>query len=103
LNSPKISLYGYRHAIIGCKKGKWKLKSEPDKDDTVHVNLYYDEDAPEIDPATKDVTWTGFGEFILPDYSRLVNFLDQMILSNVFFTPCFYWRSGGFNFSHSCI
>jgi hypothetical protein len=22
------------------------------------------------------------------------------ILSNVFFTPCFYWRSGGFNFSH---
>jgi len=31
------------------------------------------------------------------------NMLQLDILSNVFFTPCFYWRSGGFNFSHSCI
>jgi hypothetical protein len=82
LNNPKISLYGYKHAIIGCKKGQWKLKSEPDKDDTVQVNLYYDEDAPETDPVTKDLTWTGFGEFVLPDFSRLVNFLDQMIADN---------------------
>ncbi|MEP2025415.1 SIR2 family protein [Reichenbachiella sp.] len=82
LNNPKISLYGYRHAIIGCKKRQWKLKSEPDIDDTVQVNMYYDEDAPEIDQDTGDPIWTGLGEFILPDFSRLVNFLDQMIADN---------------------
>lgn len=82
LNNPKISLYGYRHAVIGCKQGQWKLKSEPDNADTVQVNLYYDEDGPEIDPITSAETWTGYGDFILPDFSRLVNFLDQMISEN---------------------
>ena len=46
------------------------------------VNLYFDEDGPEIDTETGAETWTGLGEFILPDFTNLVNFLDQMITSN---------------------
>tara|TARA_R110001592_G_scaffold162584_3_gene396147 strand:- start:24704 stop:25993 length:1290 start_codon:yes stop_codon:yes gene_type:complete len=82
LNNPKISFYGYRHAVIGCRQGQWRLRTEPSKDDTVQVNLYYDEDGPEIDTATGVETWTGLGEFVLPDFSNLVSFLDQMIAYN---------------------
>ncbi len=84
----KISIYGSRNAIIGCNYGEWVLKSEPSKDDTVSLNLYFDEDAHsnKAEELNKEVTgeeiWTGKGEFVLPDFSKLVNFLNAMINEN---------------------
>ena len=88
LDNPKISLYASRSAVIGCKCSDWALKTEPLKDDTISVNLYFDEDAslnPDVelnkDEKGKEV-WTGKGEFILTDFSRLVQFLNEMISDN---------------------
>ena len=88
LSNNKISLYGFRTAIIGCKFGKWKLRTEPDKNDTPKINLYFDEDAPisESDELKKEKKgqekWTGEGEFILPNFLKLVIFLKSMIVEN---------------------
>jgi hypothetical protein len=85
LDNPKISVYSSRSAVIGCNYGEWKLKSEPSKDDTVNLNLYFDEDGA-IDPK-EDINnevigeeiWTGKGEFILSDFGKLVTFLNSMV------------------------
>jgi hypothetical protein len=84
----KISVYGMRSAVIGGKYGEWKLRTEPDKDDTININLYFDEDGPENDTVEKmvekkgDEIWTGEGRLILPDFSKLVNFLKSMVIQN---------------------
>ena len=72
----KISIYGMRNAVIGGVLGRWKLKNEPDKEDTININLYFDEDA------AIDEDWTGKGKFILPDFTKFVNFLSSMIINN---------------------
>ena len=84
----KLSIYGMRSAVIGGKFGKWKLKSEPSKEDSLTVNYYFDEDAPE-DPNTEKkvetlngLKWTGEGEFILPDFKKFVNFLSYLNYEN---------------------
>lgn len=88
LENSKISLYASRNAIIGCNFGEWVLKSEPSKDDTINLNLYFDEDAhtnlgEELKKEAKgEEIWTGKGEFILPDFSKLVKFLNSMISDN---------------------
>jgi hypothetical protein len=88
IENSKISLYGSRSAVIGCQFGEWILKSEPTKEDTINVNLYFDEDAPEnpnIEINKETVggeIWTGKGEFILPDFGRLTQFLNKMINDN---------------------
>lgn len=88
LDNPKISVYASRSAVIGCNYGEWTLKSEPSKDDTVNLNLYFDEDGA-IDTTEEknkehqgNEIWTGKGEFILPDFSKLVKFLNSMISDN---------------------
>ncbi|WP_437373202.1 SIR2 family protein [Maribacter litoralis] len=88
LDNPKVSIYASRSAVIGCNYGEWKLKSEPSTDDTVNLNLYFDEDGA-IDPIqdkNKEVkgeeVWTGKGEFILPDFGKLVKFLNSMVSDN---------------------
>lgn len=84
----KISILGCRTAVIGCQYGKWRLKREPDKDDTISVNLYFDEDGPmNIDDPKNEVKkgdekWTGEGELRLPDFAKFVAFLQSMILQN---------------------
>ena len=84
----KLSAYGFKDAIIGCKYGKWKLRAEPDKDETPNINLYYDEDAPlnpddEIGKEKKgEEKWTGLGKFILCDYAKLTSFLNSLIVFN---------------------
>lgn len=84
----KISIYASKSAVIGCNFGEWILKSEPSKDDTVTLNLYFDEDAytdptEELEKEAKgEEIWTGKGEFILPDFSKLVRFLNSMINDN---------------------
>ncbi|MEQ8624240.1 MAG: SIR2 family protein [Vicingaceae bacterium] len=82
--SSKISLFGSKGAIIGCKYGDWMLKTEPSNDDTVLINFYFDEDAPieDSDEPDKDLSWTGKGDFILPDFAKLVRFLNEMISEN---------------------
>jgi len=86
----KLSVFGFRNAVIGGQYGKWKLKREPDKDDTISVNVYFDEDAPCNPDEKKDEekkgaeSWTGEGELILPDFSMFVKFLQSMILDDKF-------------------
>jgi len=96
----KISVYGMRNAVIGGVFGEWKLKNEPDKEDTININLYFDEDAAIDENATVSTersktaenqptsqvkgkeNWTGKGKFILPDFAKFVNFLTSMIINN---------------------
>ena len=88
LNNSKISLYGNKQAIIGCKYGEWVLRNEPDVEDTISINLYFDEDAHSDTEEEKNTEkkgeeqWTGKGEFKLPDFARLVKFLNSMINEN---------------------
>lgn len=88
LDNPKISIYASRSAVIGCNYGDWKLKSEPSNDDIVNLNLYFDEDgAMDIDIDKKQEekggeSWTGLGEFMLPDFGKLVQFLNSVINDN---------------------
>ena len=87
-SNPKISVYGFRDAIVGRKQGKWKLRKEPAKDATPVLNLYFDEDAPttdtqevgEVKPETK--LWAGTGEFTLADFARFVQFLNSLIVKD---------------------
>jgi hypothetical protein len=86
-NNSKISIYGGKSAIIGCNYGDWCLRTEPSKEDTVNVVLYFDEDGPIFsEELNKEFIgteeWTGKGEFILPDFSKLVKFLNAMISDN---------------------
>lgn len=86
LANSKISIYGFRNAVIGCKYGEWCLRKEPGKEDTPNINLYFDEDAPrpkddavgEIDKGQK--MWTGKGEFVLSDFSKFIKFLRAMMI-----------------------
>jgi len=83
----KMSVFGCRNAIIGCQFGQWKLKREPDKDDTVNIDFYFDEDAPnnpneEIKKEIKgEEKWTGEGDLKIPDFKCFVHFLQSMIFS----------------------
>jgi hypothetical protein len=84
----KISLYGCRSAVVGCKYGDWKLKKQPDREDTININLYFDEDAV-VDETIAvgqqkigSELWSGYGELVLPDFNRFVYFLNSMITSN---------------------
>lgn len=81
----KLSIMGCRSAVFGCQFGGWKLKREPDKDDTISVNLYFDEDAP-LNASDKikeekqgNQSWTGEGDFVLTDFFKFVSFLQSMI------------------------
>lgn len=88
MDNSKISIYGSRNAIIGCKFREWSLKSEPSDDDTISLNLYFAEDGPtNMDEKIKDENkgteiWTGKGEFLLSDFGKLVIFLNSMISDN---------------------
>jgi hypothetical protein len=84
----RISVLGTRNAIIGAAYGTWKLKREPDKDDSLNTQWYFDEDAP-INTTAKVNTeqrgnevWTGDGELVLPNFTRFVDFLKNMIPKN---------------------
>lgn len=84
----KLSVYSLRNAVIGGKFGKWRLKSEPSKDDSLIIDYYFDEDAPEnsyIETNVEnlyDLNWTGMGELILPDFENFVKFLSYLNYEN---------------------
>ncbi|BCB95420.1 SIR2 family protein [Dissulfurispira thermophila] len=81
----KLSVYAKKSAVIGCQYGIWKLKREPSKDYTISLNLYFDEDAPEMtsqlnEEKKGEEKWTGTGKLIITDFSKLVKFLQSMIV-----------------------
>lgn len=86
MKNSRISVLGCRNAVIGGKYGVWRLKREPDKDETISVNYYFDEDAPVKEGMTLkaekngEEEWTGYGELMLPDFSKFVRFLESMIV-----------------------
>lgn len=88
MSQPKLSIYGMRSAVIGGRIGEWKLKSEPGRDDSIIVDKYFDEDAPEDLDVEKNVEftggmkWTGKGEFRLPDFEQFVSFLSYLNYEN---------------------
>lgn len=73
-SNSKISIYGGRNAIIGCKFGEWIFKAIPNKED--ETDLFYKLDEVEVDK------WNGKGEFLLPDFGNLVKFLNSMVMDN---------------------
>lgn len=73
-SNSKISIYGGRNAIIGCKFGEWTFKAIPNKED--ETDLFYKLDEVEVDK------WNGKGEFLLPDFGNLVKFLNSMVMDN---------------------
>jgi hypothetical protein len=86
LANSKISLFSSRSAVIGGVFGYWKLKREPNKDDSLNIDLYYDEDAySNIDDEKGteiEQKWTGEGELVLIDFTRFVQFLKNMVFPN---------------------
>src|ERR1035437_2721898 len=86
ISNSKISALGIKSAIIGKQFGNRKLRKEPGKDETPNVNLYFDElwITNKQDELNKklDPIWTGEGKFILPDFSKFVEFLNSMMVEN---------------------
>lgn len=86
----KLSVYGCRSAVIGGQFSEWELKREPDKEDSLNIDTYFDEDGSfdsevEVKDNKRDKggeIWTGKGELILPDFSNFVSFLQTMILED---------------------
>jgi hypothetical protein len=74
LNNPKVSIYASKSAVIGCNYGEWTLKTSPNIED--ETDLYF------ILDKNEDEVWTGKGEFILPDFGKLVTFLNSMVSDN---------------------
>jgi SIR2-like domain len=83
----KMSVYGMRHAVIGGKFGEWKLRDEPTLSDLIRVSQYFDEDAslPSDDGGERkgDEVWTGLGAFLLPDFCKLTEFLNDLSSSQI--------------------
>lgn len=85
MRNNKISVLACRTAVIGGQYGEWRLNREPDKEDTISINLFFDEDAPQKNdiPLREEQKgneeWNGKGELILTDFAKFVSFLQAMI------------------------
>jgi hypothetical protein len=80
--SGKMSVYGIRHAIVGGRFGEWRLKAEPTVDESFLVSDYFDEDpaTPRLEPGQHkgDEDWAGTGRFLLSDFVRFADFLNDL-------------------------
>lgn len=82
----KMSVYGLRHAVIGGKFGEWRLRDEPKMNESIRVSQYFDEDAAtpsdEVGERKGDERWQGSGRFLLPDFRKLTDFLNDLSSSD---------------------
>lgn len=82
----KMSVYGRRHAVIGGKFGEWRLRDEPKITESIRINQYFDEDAAtpseELGERKGDERWSGTGRFLLPDFQKLTDFLNDLSSSD---------------------
>ena len=80
-----MSVYGFRHAVIGGKFGEWELRDEPKVNDLIRVSQYFDEDGSipteEAGEHKGGEKWEGTGEFTLPDFRKLAEFLADLSVS----------------------
>lgn len=78
----KMSVYGIRHAVIGGTFGEWRLRDEPKTMESIRVSQYFDEDAAvpsdEAGERKGDERWKGTGRFLLPDFRKLTEFLNDL-------------------------
>lgn len=78
----KMSVYGLRHAVIGGKFGEWRLRGEPKTNEIIQLSQYFDEDGSvpteEAGEHKGGEKWEGTGEFRLPDFRKLSEFLDDL-------------------------
>jgi len=82
----KMSVYGRRHAVIGGKFGEWRLRDEPKMTESIRISQYFDEDAAtpcdEAGERKGDERWVGTGRFLLPDFQKLTDFLNDLSSSD---------------------
>lgn len=82
----KMSVYGRQHAVIGGKFGAWQLRDEPKKNESIRIDLYFDEDAAALASAQGEQQgneiWEGTGTFFLPDFKKLTAFLNDLSSSH---------------------
>lgn len=82
----KMSVYGLRHAVIGGKSGEWRLRDEPKITESIRISQYFDEDAAtpsnEAGERKGDERWEGTGRFLLPDFRKLTDFLNDLSSSD---------------------
>ncbi len=81
----KMSVYGLRHAVIGGKFGEWRLRDKPKIEEATRVGQYFEEDGPVAPVVGEDAQvvgpWVGTGRFLLPDFRKLTEFLNDLASS----------------------